>query len=83
MTCTVKIYKQDRRTKSGYRFVRSAAHGDAAKAKIVYQEHYPAPRWKIEVIEMVTKKTIFGTTYTEPSDTPACCSPATETYWSM
>ena len=35
----------------------------------------------IELTE--TKKTIFGDEFTQPVNTPACCDPSTETYWSM
>lgn len=40
--------------------------------------------YETQVVHMVTRKNLMtGLEYQEKSNTPLCCSPASETYWSM
>jgi len=46
---------------------------------VAHVDHY-----RTSVVRMVERRNLIsGKTYLEPSNTPGCCSPSTETYWSM
>jgi len=84
MMHTLEVYKADRRTKAGERLVFKQ---DYPMAKDDLTQH-AAEVWRnhrIEVHEtMVTRTNLLsGAEYQERYDTPHCCSPSTETYWSM
>lgn len=69
-------------TERGAKIVCSKLNKEEAKDKYivvdveVYRELYP-----VKMVERVNLMT--GQKYMEAEDTPNCCSPASETYWSM
>ena len=85
---TFEVYKIDRRTKEGSRLVRTfdldleekriadnIAEDFAGKVKGT----------SVKVFQTYVTKTNLqtGKQYQERYDTPYCCSPSTETFWSM
>jgi len=89
---TMYIYKADRRTKSGERLVSTSVwrNRDAAEmhreVRELQYEMWPTSRgYRIEFLPtMVTvKNLITGADVQIDRDTPWCCNPASETYWSM
>lgn len=42
-----------------------------------------AGEFRDKIEKIVKRRTIFGVEYEEAINTPACCSPSTETYWCM
>ena len=89
---TMYIYKADRRTKSGERLVSTTVwrNRDAAEMKRevreLQYELYPVSKgFRIEFLStMVTVKNLMtGKDVEIDADTPWCCNPASETYWSM
>lgn len=49
-----------------------------AKKNSQVAKQVEAPVEMVERVNLMTQKT-----YLEPKDTPRCCSPASELYWSM
>ncbi len=89
---TMYIYKADRRTKSGERLVSTSVwrNRDAAEMKRevreLQYELWPASKgYRIEFLPtMVTVKSLMtGADVQIDRDTPWCCNPASESYWSM
>ena len=89
---TLYIYKQDRRTKTGERIVSTTVWRDRTKASMVREVHelvfsglYPVPMFRFEYHPAMktVKNLMTGEDVMIPSDTPWCCNPANETYWSM
>lgn len=71
-----------------------ATEGSAKGARTRRQKKYPKSERVMEIAEAkhyyqkIEKQVervnlVSGEKYTESINTPACCSPATETYWSM
>ena len=87
MSITVKLYKVDKRTKSGKRYIRTVDHStdDIGAVKDVYNSTFPAPTYSYEIIPTYTmrKNLLTGVEYMERTDTPNYCSPSSESYWSM
>ncbi len=88
MTLTVEIYKTDKRTKAGERFVRKIDHSTADRAAIeaVYDSKFPAAngyRYEIYHTYVTRRNMMTGAEFTERYDTPHYCSPSSESYWSM
>jgi hypothetical protein len=91
MDYTLKIYRLDRRCKSGERLVGSYNYDrkdDAAMDREVNElrlHHYPSSLFRIEYAE--TYKTVTnlmtGKEIRIAADTPRCCDPSSESYWSM
>ena len=88
---TMYIYKLDRRTKTGERLVSTTVwqHRDTAEMKrevreLQYQT-YPVSQFRIEFFPTMktVKNLITGKDIEIDRDTPHCCNPASETYWSM
>lgn len=88
---TMYIYKTDRRTKSGERTVSTTVwqNRDAAEMRRVVRELqyelWPVSRgFRIEFLpKMVTVKNLMtGADVEIDRDTPWCCNPASESYWS-
>lgn len=84
-----KVYKKDGRTSSGERFYVEQIYKleeDLVPVlvdklnRVVFKDEY-----RIEVNPLyVTKKNLMtGEEYQERYDTPYCCSPSSETFWSM
>jgi hypothetical protein len=88
---TMYIYKRDRRCKSGERLFSTTVWADRDEAAMrresneVY-ELYPATKgWRFEYhpTTKTVKNLMTGKDVEIPADTPWCCNPASETYWSM
>jgi hypothetical protein len=84
---TVELYKTDRRSKSGERFVRSTDHSSPMESAIreYYATHYPVAkgyRFKIHKTYVTRTNLMSGLEYQERYDTPNFCSASSETFWS-
>jgi hypothetical protein len=89
---TVYIYKADRRTKSGERLVSTTVWQNRDEAEMkrevreLQYELWPVSKgFRIEfVATMKTVKNLMsGVEIQIPHDTPHCCDPSSETFWSM
>jgi hypothetical protein len=89
---TMYIYKADRRTKSGERLVSTTVwqNRDAAEMKrevreLQYQLWPKSKGFRIEFhpTQVTVKNLMTGKPVQIDRDTPWCCNPASETYWSM
>jgi hypothetical protein len=89
---TLRIYKADKRTKSGERLVSTTVwrNRDSAEMKRevreLQYEMWPASKgFRIEFHPTMktVKNLMTGEDVEIASDTPWCCNPASETYWSM
>ena len=88
---TMYIYKLDKRTKSGERLVSTTfwtgrdEAGIEREVKELHIHHYPRGVFRIEALpKMKTVKNLMtGKDIQIDRDTPWCCNPASETYWSM
>lgn len=91
MIYTVKIYRYDRRCKTGERFVNSYdfdRKDDAAMDREVVALRacgYFDDMFRIEYSpKYITVKSLMnGQDVQIAADTPLCCDPSSETYWSM
>lgn len=88
---TVYIYKTDRRTKSGERIVsttvwqnRDAAEMQREVRELQYELWPVSKGFRIEFLpKMVTVRNLMtGADVQIDRDTPWCCNPASESYWS-
>lgn len=88
----VSVFKADRRCKSGERFVAkypfSGMDRDtvARELRELTQQLYPAKagwRFDVQPATKTVKNLITGQDVEIPADTPWCCNPASESYWSM
>jgi len=85
---TVEVYKADRRTTKGERRVLVRDHSDADLDSL---RHLYSTTWlardgyRCEFHEtwVMRKNMITDSWFRERYDTPLCCSPSSETYWSM
>jgi hypothetical protein len=89
---TMRIYKQDRRCRSGERLVSTTVwrHRDEAEmAREVRELQYdtwPVSKgYRIEFVPTVktVRNLITGQEVEIPSDTPRSCDPSSELYWIM
>jgi hypothetical protein len=89
---TMYIYKTDRRTKAGERLVSTTVwqNRDAAEMKrevreLQYQLYPKKLGFRIEfhATMQTVKNLMTGKDIQIDRDTPWCCNPASETYWSM
>lgn len=89
---TMYIYKLDKRTKSGERLVSTTVwqHRDEAEMKRevreLQYELYPVKlgfRIEFHSTMKTVKNLMTGKDVEIDRDTPWCCNPASETYWSM
>jgi hypothetical protein len=78
---TTRILK----TRNGnYGFETAAAAKAAITRAGLQATHAVLPADEFRKIEKTeTKRTIYGKEFTQSVNTPACCDPSTETYWSM
>ena len=94
MNWIMYVYKADRRTKTGERFVNKyplmGTNMDQAAAEREIRELtaqlYPAAQgWRIEArpATKIVKNLITGADVEIDADTPRCCDPSSETYWTM
>ena len=88
----VSVYKADRRCKSGERFItkypfrgmeRDAVARELADLAQVLYPKKSGWRFDVQPATKVVKNLITGQDVEIDSDTPWCCNPASETYWSM
>ena len=87
---TLYTYKQDRRIKAGERLVATAPlHSTEQEMQYVVakmSELFPAAKgWRFEyhLSKVTVKNLMTGADVEIDRDTPWCCNPASETYWSM
>jgi hypothetical protein len=89
---TMYIYKTDRRTKTGERLVSTTVwqHRDEAEMKrevreLQYQLYPTKLGFRIEFhpTTKIVKNLMTGQDVEIDRDTPWCCNPASESYWSM
>jgi len=88
MDYTVRGYKADKRLKCGEKlvFVTTVKDvtEDAVKAVVeTCAKMNPDTRYEYTAAMMKVKNLMTGKEVEIPSDTPWCCNPASETYWSM
>jgi hypothetical protein len=88
----VRVYKTDKRCKSGERFVAKYPFSGMARDTVqrelndLAQVLYPKKNgWRFDVqpATMIVKNLMTGKDVEIASDTPWCCNPASESYWSM
>ena len=88
----LKVYKADRRTKSGERFVKSYDYKNVSGQWMAEEEsdlkrrlYRPADGWRLEwhPLTRVVKNLMTGQDVEIDWDTPRSCDPSTELYWSM
>ncbi len=89
---TVAVYKADKRCKAGERFVAKYPFNGMDRATVERElreltaQLYPKKDgWRFDVQEryMTVKNLMTGKDVQIEADTPWCCNPASETYWSM
>ena len=83
---TLEVYKKDRRTKTGYLLIEVKDFAPVTEAYInTVASEYMANGYIVKKFETYITKTnlMGGKSFTERYDTPAFCSPASESYWSM
>lgn len=89
---TMYIYKLDRRYKTGERLFSTTVWADRTKdamdreiKELLISGLYPVSQFRIEAHPAMktVKNLMTGEDVMIPSDTPWCCNPASETYWSM
>lgn len=83
---TVEIYKTDRRTKQGERLASKKDHDTTNRStleKSVKDHLQLGERYEIHETYVTRKNMMNGKEFQERYDTPYCCSPSSETYWSM
>lgn len=88
---TIRVNKLDRRRKSGDVVVETINYTSVtedymlAKLRELRNTQYPEPKYTLEMFETYVARVnlMTGREYQERWDTPICCSPASETHWSM
>lgn len=91
MIYTLKIYRYDRRCKSGERFVKTYEYDRKDDASMDREVNalrgcgYFDDMFRIEYApKFITVKNLMsGKDVQIAADTPLCCNPSSETYWSM
>jgi hypothetical protein len=85
---TLYTYKADKRTKSGEKLVSTQVvkdmdeQGMAALVKVGMAMN-PGARFEFNPTKRIVKNLMTGKDVEIDYDTPWCCNPASETYWSM
>lgn len=88
---TMYIYKRDRRCKSGERLFSTTVWTGRDEAGMRRESNeiynlYPATKgWRFEYhpSKVTVKNLMTGKDVEIDRDTPRCCNPASETFWSM
>jgi len=83
---TIEIWKQDARTKMGKRMIgKYSEMGTRKEIHKFAKNMYHGEEVEINIFEtyVVRKNLMSGKEYKERYDTPICCSPSSETFWSM
>ena len=84
-TYTVKVFKADKRTKSGERLVLEKDYESTTQSMLehtVKTSLQKGERYEIRETYVTRVNMMSGKEYTERYDTPSYCSPASEIYWS-
>jgi hypothetical protein len=88
----VSVYKADKRCKSSERFIAKYPFTGMARDAVQHeladlaQVLYPKKNgWRFDVqpATMIVKNLMTGQDVEIAADTPWCCNPASESYWSM
>ena len=90
MNYTMYIYKTDRRRKNGERLFSTTVWKDRDEASMqrevneLHLHHYPRASFLMEFCPTMktVKNLMSGQDIEIPHDTPRCCDPSTEIYWS-
>ena len=85
---TLYAYKKDKRSKSGERLVTTQVlkNMDEQTMKVIVevgQKMNPDHRFEYFPTMMTVKNLMTGQDVQIDRDTPWCCNPASESYWSM
>lgn len=88
---TMYIYKTDRRTRTGERLIHTSVWNRESDASMKREcnelaDLYPASsgyRFEYHPKMKTVKNLMSGKDVQIDRDTPWCCNPASETYWSM
>ena len=90
---TMYIYKADKRTITGERlfsttvFTNRDDNGMRREVAALFDLYPPSKGWRFDWIPatatITVKNLMTGKDVQIPADTPWCCNPASETYWSM
>ena len=89
MDYTVEVYKRDKRTKAGERLECKLSYPTCMSQLQLEKDLvkvFPAVKgFRLAIHETyITRKNLLsGEEFTERYDTPAFCSPSSESYWSM
>lgn len=86
MKWKLTVYKQDRRCKSGERVVYKNVYDQVAEQTQQDMIRYFAAtncRAVFEPATKIVKNLMTGKEIEIDSDTPRCCDPSSELYWSM
>lgn len=91
MEYTLNIFKFDKRTKTGerlvgtYTFDRRDDNSMQREVDELHLHHYPVAQFRLEFYQKykTVKNLMTGKDVEIDRDTPWCCNPASETYWSM
>jgi hypothetical protein len=88
----VTVYKTDRRCKTGERFVskypfkgmdRETVERELRELTVQLYPQKSGWRFDVQPAMKTVKNLMTGKEVEIASDTPWCCNPASETYWSM
>jgi hypothetical protein len=90
-TYTLTIHAKDKRFKSGKRLIGTYDYPDTTEnfmkgeVRDLKWKLYSGNKFEIDFCETYVERTNIsnGKKYLERFDTPICCSPSSETYWSM
>ena len=86
MMYTLEVYARDRRCKSGERLHLKQDYDTDNRSMLEHtvRHTWPSPhyRWVLHETWILRRNAMTGEDFYERYDTPWCCSPAGETYWS-
>ena len=90
MNYTMYIYKTDLRRKNGERLFSTTVWKNRDEASMqrevneLHLHHYPRASFRMEFCPTMktVKNLMSGQDIEIPHDTPRCCDPSTEIYWS-
>ena len=90
MNYTMYIYKTDLRRKNGERLFSTTVWKNRDEASMqrevneLHLHHYPRASFRMEFYPTMktVKNLMSGQDIEIPHDTPRCCDPSTEIYWS-
>ena len=86
---TIEIYRKDKRVKGGEKLVSAEdVELNSMLTRHMLSDHIKSyidakERFEIHTTYVERRNAISGDNFWERYDTPYCCSPSSETYWSM